>query len=361
MHSECQDSPITKLIKTVDRKYKFGMEILESIITNAIKQSAGYKFYKHKKEESKKGKAAEEVKEQHVSLVKSGRGKGYMCLGDQEKLKGHVIKDPDVQSLLDIRKGSKERKVESLRQEKQPVGGKALNTNEAKDDETDDSNNSNMDLSDDEPKGDDDVIGFRVFMYNKSTEPLKSTYLSPTVTSSSLEYIQNLLNEPFFSKAKKLMQEAKKNMRIINFKKEVAQKFKEYGQKLKALTSINVSEVIEKVVQAKVLTEIKKLLPTHVSKAVANYVKPRLNNFMREVMRNKQINLFTKLSTNTNDLLEMELKLKLLNHMQLNKSYETHDTHQQLYNTLYDSVTLNQEVLDAQDAESSFRKRTHDN
>ncbi|GJY42132.1 hypothetical protein Tco_0429402 [Tanacetum coccineum] len=43
------------------------------------------------------------------------------------------------------------------------------------------------------------------------------------------------------------MQKAKKNMREINFKKVVAQKFKEYDQKLEALTSINVFEVIEKV------------------------------------------------------------------------------------------------------------------
>ncbi|GKE67397.1 hypothetical protein Tco_1521558, partial [Tanacetum coccineum] len=41
----------------------------------------------------------------------------------------------------------------------------------------------------------DDVARFGVFMYNKSTEPLNSTYLSPTITCSSLEYIQSLLNE----------------------------------------------------------------------------------------------------------------------------------------------------------------------
>ncbi|GKB22154.1 hypothetical protein Tco_0856077 [Tanacetum coccineum] len=52
-----------------------------------------------------------------------------------------------------------------------------------------------MDLSDDNPQGHDDAVGFGVFMYNKSTEQLKSTYLSPTVTCSSLEYIQSMLNE----------------------------------------------------------------------------------------------------------------------------------------------------------------------
>ncbi|GJS95997.1 hypothetical protein Tco_0802965 [Tanacetum coccineum] len=39
--------------------------------------------------------------------------------------------------------------------------------------------------------------------------------------------------------------------------------------KLEALTSINVSEVIEKAVQAKILTEMKKQLPTYVSNAIS--------------------------------------------------------------------------------------------
>nr|GEW90464.1 hypothetical protein [Tanacetum cinerariifolium] len=71
------------------------------------------------------------------------------------------------------------------------------------------------------------------------------------------------------AQAKKLMQKAKKNMRKINFKKAVAQKFREYDQKLKAL--INFNEAFEKVVQAKVLTEIQKLIPTNISNAIANY------------------------------------------------------------------------------------------
>ncbi|GKD75656.1 hypothetical protein Tco_1333938, partial [Tanacetum coccineum] len=93
----------------------------------------------------------------------------------------------------------------------------------------------------------------------------------------------------------------------------VAPKFKEYNQKLEALTSINVSEAIDKAVQDKVLTEMKKQLPTYVPNAIAKYVKPRLNNSVHE-----------------------------------------------LYDTLYASVILDQEALDAQDAEPSFNKRTHD-
>ncbi|GJU14836.1 hypothetical protein Tco_1142802 [Tanacetum coccineum] len=72
------------------------------------------------------------------------------------------------------------------------------------------------------------------------------------------------------------MQKTKKK-RKNNFKKAGAQKFREYDQKMEALTNFNVSEASEKVVQANVLAEIKKLLPTHIPKAVANYVRPRLN------------------------------------------------------------------------------------
>ncbi|GJT47132.1 hypothetical protein Tco_0955847 [Tanacetum coccineum] len=157
------------------------------------------------------------------------------------------------------------------------------------------------------------------------------------------------------------MQKAKKNMRKTNFKKAVAQKSMEFDQKLEALTSINVSEVIEKVVQAKVLTEMKKLLPTYVLKAIANYVKPRLNNSVHKVTQNNQNRLLTKSSTFADDLLEIDLMQKLLNIIYLNKSNETHTTYQKLYDTLYESNCIDQAAIDAQGTEPSFHKRTHNN
>nr|GEX33361.1 hypothetical protein [Tanacetum cinerariifolium] len=67
-------------------------------------------------------------------------------------------------------------------------------------------------------------------------------------------------------------------MRKITFRKAVEQKFKEYDQKLETLSSINVPEAIKEVVQAKVMTEIKKQLPTYVPTAITKFVKLRLNN-----------------------------------------------------------------------------------
>nr|GEU74973.1 hypothetical protein [Tanacetum cinerariifolium] len=57
----------------------------------------------------------------------------------------------------------------------------------------------------------------------------------------------------------------------------------------------------------------------------------------------------------------MDLKLKLLNRIHLNKSNDTHTTHQQLYGTLYESIILNQDARDAQTAQLSFHKRSHNN
>ncbi|GJR61552.1 hypothetical protein Tco_1503714 [Tanacetum coccineum] len=99
----------------------------------------------------------------------------------------------------------------------------------------------------------------------------------------------------------------------------------------------------------------------HIPNAIINYVKPRLNTSMLEVMKTNQINLFTQSFTSTDVLLKMDLELKLLNRIHLNKSNDTHTTHQQIYDTLYETIILDQDALDAQAAQSSFHKRSHDN
>ncbi|GJT54080.1 hypothetical protein Tco_0989134 [Tanacetum coccineum] len=96
LHSSQDDQPITKLSNTVKGDYMFGMEILDTMISDAIKKLAGYKYYMAKKVESKKAKIVDEPEEQHVSPVKSGRGKGFICYGDQvanvpNKLKKDVV------------------------------------------------------------------------------------------------------------------------------------------------------------------------------------------------------------------------------------------------------------------------------
>ncbi|GJT25360.1 hypothetical protein Tco_0895297 [Tanacetum coccineum] len=177
-------------------------KILDAMISDAIKKKAGYTYYMAKKVEREKAKIVDEPEEQHG-----------------QKLKGLAVEDPVIQSLLDLRKGSKASRLESLRQKKQPVAGegssaphnKYYSSSDAASDatlyssssdkpkksanETDDADESNMDLSNDNPHGDDDAARYRVFMHNKPTATPNSTYLSPKVISSSLDFIQTLLDE----------------------------------------------------------------------------------------------------------------------------------------------------------------------
>ncbi|GJT85279.1 hypothetical protein Tco_1066996 [Tanacetum coccineum] len=157
-----------------------------------------------KKVESEKAKIIDEPEEQHVSPVKSGRKKGF------------IFEDPAVQSLLDLWKVSKANRLESLMQKKQPVTreGSSVAHNKYYDtdsdakfyssssekteesaNETDDTDKSDMDLSYDNLHGDDDAARYRVSKHNNSTATCNSTYLSPTVTSSSQDFIQTLLDE----------------------------------------------------------------------------------------------------------------------------------------------------------------------
>ncbi|GKC09960.1 hypothetical protein Tco_1001570, partial [Tanacetum coccineum] len=83
LHSSRDDHPITKLLSTTNGDYKFGMDVPDAMISDVIKKKAGYKYYMAKKVESEKAKIIDKLKEQHISPIKSGRGKGFMCYGDQ--------------------------------------------------------------------------------------------------------------------------------------------------------------------------------------------------------------------------------------------------------------------------------------
>ncbi|GJY66795.1 hypothetical protein Tco_0469033 [Tanacetum coccineum] len=216
MKSEEQDYPISKLINTIKGEIKFGMEIPDTMINDAIKESAGYKYYKIKKNENGKDNAEEEPEEKHVTLVRRGKGKWYMCIGNQEvnvsrkpkkvvvprkqrtitvadniveqetlkiekqvekdvdegyaverglKLKGVSTEDLAVQSLIALRKGSKESKVSMYEMKCKQVEVK---------DATED---SDMDISgNDSKKGDDDATGFGVFVLRRLGSIFTSMY-----------------------------------------------------------------------------------------------------------------------------------------------------------------------------------------
>ncbi|GJZ39217.1 hypothetical protein Tco_0585780, partial [Tanacetum coccineum] len=79
MHSEEQDSLLSKLINSIDGVLKFGKDLLDSMINDTIKQSVGYRVYKSKKEQSEKDIDQVNLEEKNVSTIGRGRGKRYMC------------------------------------------------------------------------------------------------------------------------------------------------------------------------------------------------------------------------------------------------------------------------------------------
>ncbi|GKA05962.1 hypothetical protein Tco_0685082 [Tanacetum coccineum] len=369
LHSTQDDQPITKLSNTVKGDYKFGMEIPDIMISDAIKKSTGCNYFIAKKKEimnvpNKLKKDAVLRKTRTLNIAK-------------ETVIGHIVKDPAVQSLLDLQKRSKASRLKNLKQKNQTVVGEGSSNahnkhyvdsdtdsdailysscSEERENETDDADASDMDLSNDNLDRGNDAAGFDMFMYNNSTKTPKSTYLSPTVTSSLLDFIHNLLNETPANELTDLVS----NPVYTDPHTTSAVIYPEGNPELTRYIS-GASKVLlafEKAIQARVLIEIKKLLPTHIPKAVVNYVRHRLNISVLYVMKNNQINLFTQSSTSTNDLLKMDLKLKLLNRIHFNNLNETHNTHQQLYDTLYESITLDQDALNAQNAEPSFHKRS---
>ncbi|GKC95155.1 hypothetical protein Tco_1160597 [Tanacetum coccineum] len=219
--------------------------------------------------------------------------------------------------------------------------------------ETDDADNSDMDLSDDNPQGDDDAAGFGVFMYNKSTETPNSTYFSPTVTSSLLDFIQDLLNETHANELTDLVSnlvytDAQITSAVIytegnpeltsyipgasevplgthvdvqainvllqemfpdenaHYKPSLPAKKIPYNATTPQPSSLQAKAKklmqgkeeykedcerirlwLQEAVQARVLTEIKKILPTDIPKALANYVKPHLNTSVLEAHDNQ--------------------------------------------------------------------------
>nr|GEV82098.1 hypothetical protein [Tanacetum cinerariifolium] len=190
--------------------------------------------------------------------------------------------------------------------------------------ETNDADESNLDLTDNNPAKDDDAAGYETLLDETSVNELTDLMSHPIYTDThTTSVVHNPKGNP----------KAKKNMKKINFKKAVTQKFRDYDQKLEALTNFNISEAFEKAVQARVLTEIKKLLLTHIPKAIENYVRPRLNTTVLKVMKNNHVSLFTKSSTSVDELSDTELKLKLLNKTRENKT-------RPINQKLYDSILL---------------------
>nr|GEV50690.1 retrovirus-related Pol polyprotein from transposon TNT 1-94 [Tanacetum cinerariifolium] len=327
LHNSQDDHPITKLLNTTDGDYKFRMEVFDAMISDAIKKKEWYNYYMAKKVDTKKTKIVDEPEEQHISPIKSGRGKGFMCYGDQaankdalprktrsrtiteetvvdryvewgHKLKVPAVEDLVVQSLLDLRKGSKASRHDSLRQKKQLVVEEGSSAAQKKYYSSSDTDNDATLYSSSQTNqmgvqmklmmltnliwNYQMIIHMEMMMLQGGVPRQEcSSYTIYTIKENSLSYNNSPTNLTS-SQSKEADANNKKEYEEFNFKKAVAHKFKEYDQKLEAFKNFNISKAFEKAIQEKVLIEIKKLLPTHIPNAIPNYVNPHLNTSVLE-------------------------------------------------------------------------------
>ncbi|GKD16643.1 hypothetical protein Tco_1205801 [Tanacetum coccineum] len=87
-----------------------------------------------------------------------------------------------------------------------------------------------------------DVLAAKTFIQEMFLD--ENVHHIPSLLAKKIPYPTTTLQPSSLqAKAKKLMQKAKKNMRKFNFKKAVAHKFREYDQKLEALTNFNEDEL----------------------------------------------------------------------------------------------------------------------
>nr|GEW64317.1 uncharacterized mitochondrial protein AtMg00810-like [Tanacetum cinerariifolium] len=193
-----------------------------------------------------------------------------------QKIKGLAVDDPVVQSLLDLRKGSKASRLKSLKQMKQPVTGEGSSaaytkyyansktdsdailhsscsdTSEESTNETDDVDELDMDLTADNPVEDDDVVGL------EGKPNLEGLPRPHQLILDKLELVDQLLRayyKPFLCKSNCSSSRLKISYKIVKI--QVAQKkFK------KAFENVDSSLRIE-LIPSKIKYAIKVILSFH--------------------------------------------------------------------------------------------------
>ncbi|GJT11592.1 hypothetical protein Tco_0858634 [Tanacetum coccineum] len=127
---------------------------------------------------------------------------------------------------------------------------------------------------------------------------------------------------------------------------------------LTILEQKNHADIIEELVQANVLNKVKNQLPKFLLKAVSEYVQPRLERTVRDVLKKNPINMLQSSSTPTYTFIEYELKQKLYNMMQNSRSFLELEKHLALYNALINLIGIDESA--AKGDTSSQHKRYHD-
>ncbi|GJV15121.1 hypothetical protein Tco_1360444, partial [Tanacetum coccineum] len=190
LHSAQDDHPITKLLSTTNGEYKFGMEVPDAMITTRISNQSGrgkgFMYYgdqvanvpkKLKKDVVPKKTRSFTIAEEAVvdELAKS------ISIQESCSQRRPAVEDPAVQSLLDLRKGSKASRLESLSDA--TLYSSSLDKPEESANEIDDADESDMDLSNDNPHGDYDDASHPVYTDAQTTLVVHIPEGNPELTS----------------------------------------------------------------------------------------------------------------------------------------------------------------------------------
>ncbi|GJV35031.1 hypothetical protein Tco_1407508 [Tanacetum coccineum] len=103
-------------------------------------------------------------------------------------------------------------------------------------------------------------------------------------------------------------------------------------------------------------TQVPKLLP----KAVSNFVQPRLERTVLDVIKKNLVNLFHSTSTLTTDPTKYELRHQLYEKMFETATYLQHDKHHALYDALQESMQVDELQARFGSSKTSTKKQSHD-
>ncbi|GJY06471.1 hypothetical protein Tco_0373525 [Tanacetum coccineum] len=125
----------------------------------------------------------------------------------------------------------------------------------------------------------------------------------------------------------------------------------ELEKKVKALSKADHSKSIEESMQANVINEVKNQLPKFLPKVVSDFVNPRIERTVRNVLQKTLVFLAYSFSTPgqsssrvVESLFEYELKKIIFDKMNKSRSRMTHDKHQELYDALLSSMCLDNAI-----------------
>ncbi|GJR84520.1 hypothetical protein Tco_0155305 [Tanacetum coccineum] len=132
----------------------------------------------------------------------------------------------------------------------------------------------------------------------------------------------------------------------------------ELEKKVEALSKIDHSKVIEESVQANVTNEVRNQVPKLLPQVVSDFIKPRMESIVCDVLQNTLIYLAQPSSTLAESLTKYDLKKILLDKMHKSQSFQTHEKHLDLYNALINSAMLDKAISSSDVNPSKVLKRS---